>query len=238
LKLDAAEGTRHAVLFTYAAGHAVKLLNESQLRTLGREMARFHNISSGLSLGGARWNFDLESTVFRPLEMLKPVFAGDPEGYSWLRQLAGQVEEKLSQLHTAAFSKGYCHFDFLPKNFHFENDAVTFFDFDFMGYGLLVNDIMTFWQHLVLDVYTGRMTQTAAGEAYGIFLQGYREHRAVSEQELAAVPYLAIGFWLFYMGFHTTHDQFYTFTQPSHVKSYVGILRHIVATYWKDNSKR
>jgi Ser/Thr protein kinase RdoA (MazF antagonist) len=232
LTLEAAEGERHAVLFSYAPGHAVKLLNENQLRSLGREMARFHNVSAALSVGGARWNFDFQTTVSKPLEMLKPAFAEDPEGYAWLREVAEQVRKKLSALHSSGCSKGYCHFDFLPKNFHFEHDSVTFFDFDFMGYGCLVNDIMTFWQHLVLDVYTGRMQRKAADDAYNILLDEYRAYRPVSEQELAAVPYLAIGFWLFYMGFHTTHDQFYAFSQPSHVKSYVGVLRHIVATYW------
>ncbi|SFD89165.1 Ser/Thr protein kinase RdoA involved in Cpx stress response, MazF antagonist [Chitinophaga sp. CF118] len=231
-KLEAVEGERHAVLFSYAPGHTVRVLNENQLRVFGREMARFHNVSSAIKLGEERWNFDLETTLFSPLKMLKPAFAEDPEGYAWLQHTAKQVEEKLSVLNTSGFSKGYCHFDFLPKNFHFEGDSVTFFDFDFMGYGWLVNDIMSFWQHLTLDVYTGRMTQKAANDAYTIFLDGYRECRSVSEQELAVVPYLSLGFWLFYMGFHTTHDQFYAFIQPSHLKVITGLLRHMVETYW------
>ena len=231
-KLEAVEGERHAVLFSYAPGHSLRILNENQLRIFGHEMARFHNVSSTVRLGKERWNFDLETTLFRPLEMLKPAFAEDPEEHAWLRQTAKQIEKKLSQLNTSAFSKGYCHFDFLPKNFHFTDDSVTFFDFDFMGYGCLVNDIMTFWQHLSLDVYTGRMTQKAANDAYMIFLDGYREHRSISEQELAVIPYLSLGFWLFYMGFHTTHDQFYVFIQPSQLKWYTGFLKHIVATYW------
>ena len=236
LTLAAAEGERYAVLFSYAPGHAARLLNETQLRTLGRGMARFHNVSANFGPGTERWNFDLETTVFKPLEKLKPGFEADPEGYAWLQEMAGRVKNKLAQLQTSGFSTGYCHFDFLPKNFHFENDAVTFFDFDFMGYGWLVNDIMSFWQHLVLDAYTGRMTRQAADDAYKIFLDAYRAHRPVSEQELAAVPYLSLGFWLFYMGFHTTHDQFYVFTQPVHVKSYTGILKHIVETYWNSGN--
>ncbi|NLR82326.1 phosphotransferase enzyme family protein [Chitinophaga eiseniae] len=232
LKLEAAEGERYAVLFSYAPGQAARQLNENQLRNLGHEMARFHNVSANIRLGGERWDFNLETTIFKPLAMLKSAFAEDAEGYAWLLEKADGIAEKLSPVHTAEFSRGYCHFDFLPKNFHFENDAVTFFDFDFMGYGWLVNDIMTFWQHLALDVYTGRMTQTAANDAYHIFLDGYRKYRSISKQELAAVPYLSPGFWLFYMGFHTTHDQFYAFTQPAQVKSYVGFLRHLVTTYW------
>lgn len=72
LTIEAIEGVRHAVLFSYAAGNSVRQLNEKQLLNLGREMARFHNVSSGLRLAGHRWNFDLRTTIFKPLEQLKP----------------------------------------------------------------------------------------------------------------------------------------------------------------------
>lgn len=231
-QLEAIEGTRHAVLFSYAPGKVVKTLSENQLRAVAREMARFHNVSSSVQLNETRWNFDPETTLFEPLKLLKPAFAEDPEGYAWLQQTAKQAAESLSQLNAAEFSKGYCHFDFLPKNFHFEGDSVTFFDFDFMGYGWLVNDIMTFYLHLALDVFNGRMTQQAADNDYAIFLDAYRQCRPVSEEELAVVPYLIPGFWLFYMGFHTTHDQFYAFIQPAHLKAIVGLLKHMVGKYW------
>ena len=234
-QLEAVEGERHAVLFSYALGHSLRMLNENQLRNLGCEMARFHNVSSSIRLGAERWNFNLETTLFKPLEMLKSAFSEDTEGYAWLQEKAGLVEKKFLQLDTSAFSSGYCHFDFLPKNFHFDGDLVTFFDFDFMGYGWLVNDIMTFWQHLMLDVYTGRMTEQAALEAYTVFLHAYREYRPITEQELAIVPYLGLGFWLFYMGFHTTHDQFYVFTQPSHLKLTIGWLRKMEENYWDND---
>jgi len=237
MKLQAAEGERYAVLFSYAPGHVVKVLSDQQLGSLGREMARFHNLSSGISLGGSRWKFDIKTTLIDPMKMLEPAFAQDPDGYSWLQSTVKEVQKKLDAANISGYSKGYCHFDFLPKNFHFQNESVTFFDFDFMGYGWLVNDIMSFWQHLILEVYTGRMTQHAADEAYRIFLDAYRRCRPISEQELSLVPYLSIGFWLFYMGFHTTHDQFYVFTQPSQVKAYTGLLKHIVQTYW-DSAKR
>jgi hypothetical protein len=60
-------------------------------------------------------------------------------------------------------------------------------------------------------------------------------YRPITEQELAVVPYLGLGFWLFYMGFHTTHDQFYVFTQPSHLKLTTGWLRKMVETYWDND---
>lgn len=41
-QLNAVEGLRYAVLFSYAPGQPQRILNKSQLRTLGHEIARFH----------------------------------------------------------------------------------------------------------------------------------------------------------------------------------------------------
>ena len=235
-KLDAVEGERHAVMFSYALGRVISSLNEAQLRALGNEMARFHNVSSQLNLGQHRWAFNLETTILKPLEDLRLVFTENPEDHEWLRSIAAQVEEKLTKIDSSKFSNGYCHFDFLPKNFHFDDDKVTFFDFDFMGYGWLANDIMTFWLHLVLDVYTGKMNHKEFEVSYHTFLAGYAEYRSISAQELASIPYLAIGFWLFYMRFHMTHDQFQVYSKPGHLRFYVGILRNIVGNYWDNEN--
>ncbi|WP_210466071.1 phosphotransferase enzyme family protein [Rufibacter roseolus] len=157
--LPAAEGTRHAVLFTFAPGHSVPILNEKQLTVLGAQMARFHNVSSVIQLNNSRWTFDAETTLLQPLENVKSAFADFPQEYAWLQEVVQKTQEKLASLDATQFSSGYCHFDFMPKNFHFEGDEkLTFFDFDFFGYGWLVNDLMTFWQQICLDVLSGKMT--------------------------------------------------------------------------------
>jgi Ser/Thr protein kinase RdoA (MazF antagonist) len=230
--IEAAEGQRHLVLFSYAPGRSVSVLSPGQLQSLGREMARFHDVSAKFEPSGGRWQFDLETTLFGPLVQLEPYFSEDPAGYAWLVQAAKQVEKKLSGTDRSGFSSGYCQFDFLPKNFHFDGDTVTFFDFDFMGYGWLVNDIMTFWQHLDVEATLGRMTREAADEALTIFLAAYRTCRPVSEQELELIPYLSLGFWLFYMSFHTTHDQFYLFIQPAHLKLRLGLIQRLMTRNW------
>jgi Ser/Thr protein kinase RdoA (MazF antagonist) len=227
------ERTRHFVLFSYAPGASVKILNHKQLQNLGHEIASFHNVSSKLKIEGSRWCFDFETTLYGPLKMLKPYFADNLEDYSWLQKTALKSEQILSQFEISQFSKGYCHFDFLPKNFHFENDHITLFDFDFMGSGWLVNDIMSFWQHLILDVYTKRISLVEAKNSYALFLISYHNTRSFSEEELQSVPYLSLGFWLFYMGFHTTHIQFYRFLQPAHLKSVIEFLRCLVKDYWQ-----
>lgn len=231
--IDAVEGQRCAVLFSYAPGQAERILNPTQLGIFGQQMARFHKISSILTLPGDRWTFDVNTTLFDPLNKLKVAFQDDDQSYAWLRNAALRVDRHLASLDTSEFATGHCHFDFLPKNMHFQGDAVTFFDFDFMGHGWLIYDVVSFWQHLAIEVYAGRMPLQALHDNYAIFLSAYQSHRAISENELAAVPYLALGFWLFYMGFHTTHDQFYNFIQPSQLKVYVGFLKYLEANFWE-----
>jgi Ser/Thr protein kinase RdoA (MazF antagonist) len=232
LVIEAAEGRRHLVLFSYAPGRSVPVLSPRQLQNLGREMARFHDVSATFESADGRWRFDPETTLFGPLAQLEPYFSEDPVGYAWLAEAAKVAEKKLSGLDQSGFSSGYCQFDFLPKNFHFDGDSVTFFDFDFMGYGWLVNDIMTFWQHLMVEATLGRMTREAADEAFALFLAAYQSCRPVSEQELEAIPYLSLGFWLFYMSFHTTHDEFYLFIQPAHLKLRLGLIRKLMMENW------
>jgi Ser/Thr protein kinase RdoA (MazF antagonist) len=231
--IDAIEGERYAVLFIYAPGTSVRILNEEQLRVFGYQMARFHDVSSTLQLGSGRWTFDSETTLFTPLRLLKNYFDEIPDEYSWLQQAAGQVVNRLERADKTMFSGGYCHFDFLPKNFHFDkNNKITFFDFDFMGHGWLINDIMSYWQYLQFDVYAGRMTRETADNLYSVFISAYRRQRLLNEEELHIIPYLTLCFWLFYMGFHTTHDQFFPFLQPSMLKIYTGFLQSLAQQYW------
>ncbi len=230
---DAPEGVRCVVLFSFADGQPLSTLNENQLRELGRQMAAMHHVAAEMPLTGHRWTYDLHTTLFQPIEMLRPFFKEDPDGLAWLVQAAKDVKRKLDLLGTGDFAYGCCHYDLLNKNFHCKGDKVTFFDFDFLGYGWLVNDLMTFWVQLCLDVLLGRLTQEAADAAYHTVIKAYREVRPLSDKELAAVPYLALGFWVFYSGFHTTHDQFYLFLQPAQLKQRFGMVRRMLEKYWK-----
>ena len=220
------------VLFSFAPGRSVVKLNEKQLYNLGYQMARLHVASQSIDLGDKRWTFDLETTMFRPLERVRALYAHDPEGYAWLQRGVAFAGKKLAELDSASLPAGICHYDFLPKNFHFDGDEITFFDFDFFGYGAFANDIMSFWQHISIDAFHGRLTPEAFSLALATFLRGYEAVRPVSEREMAAIPYLSLGFWLFYMDFHATHDQFYPFIQADHLKLRTDFIRKLMERSW------
>jgi Ser/Thr protein kinase RdoA (MazF antagonist) len=226
-EFEAAEGRRHGVLFSYAPGRIVPVLNDEQLRHLGQEVARFHNVSVGRWLGEGRWNYDLQTTLVRPLELMEPYFAELPEEYAWWRKTAERIVRRMDAVDTSGFSSGYCHFDLLPQNFHFEGDRPTLFDFDFAGHGWLIYDLAIFRVHLDLDVQFGKQTKEAADTAFECFLSAYAEIRPISAAERDCIPWCMLSFWCFYMGFHRTHDQFYPLVQPGQLKARTALIRKL-----------
>ena len=230
---EAAEGIRYGVVFSYAPGAFVSVLNEAQLRNLGRELARFHDVASAVRLGDSRWTYDPETTLTKPLEKVRPYFALLPEEYAWWRQAAERAIARVAQTDTSGFSSGYCHFDLLPQNFHFDGDSPTLFDFDFAGYGWLVYDLAIFRVHLDLDVHFGRQTKEAADAGFTTFLSAYMEQRPLSDDEQALIPWLGLSFWCFYMGFHSTHDQFYPLVQPGQLKARTALIRKLTEAVWR-----
>jgi Ser/Thr protein kinase RdoA (MazF antagonist) len=62
---------------------------------------------------------------------------------------------------------------------------------------------------------------------------GYREVRPLADAELAAIPYLGVGFWLFYFAFAYRHfdDWSNTFFGPRYLRERVGWIKKWAAWY-------
>jgi Ser/Thr protein kinase RdoA (MazF antagonist) len=225
---NAAEGTRFGMLFTYAQGAPVYDLNDMQLTLLGKEMAILHTISSTLSLKNTRRDYNISTTLTIPLKVIQPAFKNLPEEYAYLVETTANVVEQIQKLPLQNFSAGYCHYDFLPKNFHFVgNDKLTFFDFDFAGKGYLISDITTFYIHYFFDVLTGKRTRDEADRCFKVFLDAYKQVKPISDDELKSIRLFGFGFWMFYFGFHQENfDDWsnYFFTERF-IKERIGIIK-------------
>jgi len=233
-KFDAAEGTRYGIVLSYAEGKPVLDLNDEQLKTVGREMATVHNITSVVKLNYKRKAYTIDTTLTGPLKVLKPAFADLPDEYTYLKETAMQVIQKLNTFDTKKFSYGYCQYDFLPKNFHFDNNGgITFFDFDFAGQGYLANDLMSFFVHFFMHVFTGKLTSEEADRMFKVFIAAYRKVRPVSDDEIKAIPYLGVGFWIFYLGFQYENfdDWSNPFWGPKFIKDRVALIKVWVDKY-------
>jgi Ser/Thr protein kinase RdoA (MazF antagonist) len=233
---QAAEGIRNGVLFYFAPGSVVMDPNDRQLTIIGREMAVMHNITAGLQLKHDRITYDFHTTLDRPLEVIRERFRELPEEYAFLQEVAEKVKKKLGAFRTEAFSYGYCHYDLLAKNFHFdEQDGITFFDFDWCGKGWLANDLMTLYVHYFFHVHFSRITQEEAGRAFRVAVDGYRQIRNITDEELDAIPYMGMMFWIFALGFYEeNYDDFSnTFLTSRFLRDRTALIRKWADSYCK-----
>lgn len=233
---NAAEGIRYGVLFTYALGKVVPDMSDEQLATVGREMAKLHNITSSITLKNTRKEYSIETMLLKPLGVFKPAFNELTEEYAFLEETINKIAKKIESLNLQNFSYGYCQYDFLPKNFHFAEDGtLTFFDFDFAGQGHLINDIASFYIHYFLEVYAGKITQEEADRSFAVFVENYRKVRILSNEELAAIPYFGFAFWIFYLGFqYENYDDWSSiFFNTSYLKHRTALIKKWAGWYVK-----
>jgi Ser/Thr protein kinase RdoA (MazF antagonist) len=235
-QFQAAEGIRNGVLFYFAPGKVVMDPNDKQLNIIGREMAAIHNVTANLDLHHHRLTYDLHTTLDRPLEIIRTRFRELPEEYAFLQEVAEKVKRKLKELPMERFSYGYCHYDLLIQNYHFdEQDVITIFDFDWCGKGWLVNDLMTLYVHYFFHTHFGKVTKEEAERAFGVTVKGYRQVRDITDEELEALPFLGITFLIFGFGFfEDNYDDFaINLLTPGFLKDRTAQIRKLSEQYCK-----
>jgi Ser/Thr protein kinase RdoA (MazF antagonist) len=130
-----------------------------------------------------------------PLKALRPFLTNRPTDWSYLIEVACRLREKLEALPLGSLDYGFCHGDLHGWNAHIDLEGtVTFFDFDCCAPGWRAYDMATFLWAATL--------RGKEDERWPLFVQGYKECRALAEADWRAVP-LFIGvrhFW--YMGYH------------------------------------
>lgn len=235
-EFNAAEGIRYGILFSFAIGKVVLDPDDEQLKIIGRNMALMHHVTATCRLQNERITYDIDYTIKRPLALIRSRFQDLSDEYGYLQKIGNKVIMKLAQYDMATFSYGYCHYDLLPKNFHFdEHNNITFFDFDWMGKGLLVNDVMTFLVQLFLLAHLKRISREEADRKLIKLIEAYRETRNLSDQEVELIPYLGIMFWIHAFGFYEeNYDDFaITFFTPRFIKERVELIRVWAEWYCK-----
>ena len=114
----------YAVLYSFAEGESSYNLTPKQLESVGQEMTVIHNVTAGLKLNYKRKDFSLESTLIEHFESLQSVFTGFQDDYTYLKRIIIQVLSKIQSQNLSEFGYGYCHCDFLPDNFHFDESGI------------------------------------------------------------------------------------------------------------------
>lgn len=182
-RLEAPEGIRYAVLFSYAEGEQIRKLNLEQAELLGIQTGKMHLLSQNKQLGVTAHNYEIEYQFEKTVSVLKPILVNHSNEYNYLIELKKHFTEHFSTIDTTQLARGICHGDLQAENFHIStSNQITFFDFDFFGDGYLIYDIGVFiwYDH-----------KNKPKDIVDAFLKGYQTQRKLSETELHLLPYFS-----------------------------------------------
>jgi Ser/Thr protein kinase RdoA (MazF antagonist) len=208
---QAIEGIRRGILYQYAPGAPIIGQNDEQIILSAQYLARLHQKTEKLELPYNRKAYTMETMLWEPLQAILPAFEEFEyqEGYTVLKELSVTIVQNLDKLNTAAFTTGYCHYDFMPKNWHHDaQGAITLFDFDFAGKGWLINDIASYAVYLsLLNPGTQEIKDRLA-----LFIRSYTDIRPLQPDELTAIPELCLLFCIFYLKYQYENMEDHTNT--------------------------
>ncbi len=180
--LDAPEGIRYGVLFTYIPGqHLSRQPDLDPAHRYGRAIAQLHVLVDALPTPLYRPRIDFESMVERPIEAFASVVTHRPDAVAYVREVAEILRPLISALQVDTPGYGLVHGDVIPSNAQVTPQGkVAVLDFDFCGYCWRAYDVAT---------YLGEVRfWDASAAAADTFLDGYREVRALQEWELRVLP--------------------------------------------------
>ncbi|WP_127127772.1 phosphotransferase enzyme family protein [Pseudoflavitalea rhizosphaerae] len=198
INCEGIEGIRHGILYQFATGAPIIEQNDEQTIQSAQYLARLHQKTENLELPYNRKEYTIDSLLHEPLRAIRPAceYFNLTEQYYQLESIAAKQLETLNKLNSSAFATGYCHYDFMPKNWHHDQQgAITLFDFDFAGKGWLMNDIASY------AIYLSLLTpdKPDAQRRLQLFVDAYSKIRMLQPEELKALSALGFLFILFYL---------------------------------------
>jgi Ser/Thr protein kinase RdoA (MazF antagonist) len=186
------------VLFTAVVGKEPSYDSdpESMAFKCGQAVARIHNAVQDFTSQHVRFSIDLDHLIDTSLRNIEPVLSYRTDDWAYVQQFAETVRQRILGLPSSALEQGVCHGDLQGFHAHIAKDGtVTFFDFDFCGFGYRTYDLAIFrW------CATLKEQENVWWEPY---LQGYREERHANGLDVQAIPLFVCARHIWHMGLHT-----------------------------------
>jgi Ser/Thr protein kinase RdoA (MazF antagonist) len=228
-KLNAPEGERFGVLFTFARGK--KMLNfpvELHFKA-GVIMARMHNVTLGLKLD--RVIYTPKVILQDSFEHLKKFFSvGTPE-MDFMVSAQQYLPKEFEAINMSEVRHGTVHLDIWFDNFSIDKGTeITIFDFDFCGNGWLCLDAA----YYILQINSTEKDEAECKLKTDAFLAGYESITKLSDEEKRITPMLGVALYFFYLGVQCQRFDNWsnTFLNEMYLKRYINLL---VKKYFEKN---
>lgn len=194
-EIDAPEGKRLGVLFSFAEGEKLLTFSTELHYTIGQIMARFHKLTHNLKLD--RVSYTPQRLLVDSVEFVKPFLPEDSAEMTFLYDAQRYLLAEFSTIDRTKTREGTVHLDIWFDNLNInKDDQVTLFDFDFCGNGLLCTDIA----YYILQIHSTEADEAEFSKKKESFLAGYESITKISEEEKSLLPMLALSVYFFYLG--------------------------------------
>lgn len=232
-KINAPEGVRHVVLFTFAKGEKMRFMTSETCSAIGSIMAKIHNITATKKIKRIDYNTDI--LIYKAYDKLSEFFSEDLDEMIYLKQISSKIAEHFEESDFSEKQKGIVHLDIWYDNLSVNKEnEITIFDFDNCGNGPLILDIGYFCKQLFF-IETDKNEYEIKVDS---FLNGYTEERNLSEKELKLIPEAGASIFVFYLGIQAQRfDWSNIFLTENYLKMFVGRIKNWLNYYEEKNNK-
>ncbi|WP_164669705.1 phosphotransferase enzyme family protein [Virgibacillus doumboii] len=180
-EMEAPEGLRYGVLFSYAVGERPQI-NVENSRVIGATLGKLHELTNHVRSNYERgFGLDTDHLLDEPAAVIFPVINRylDQEAGKTLEVVVENVKADLAELD---LETGFCHGDFHNHNMHIHDGEIEMFDFDCCAIGFRAYDIAVSWWNLKNNY------KNLEAECWDAFLEGYLDERELATDDFKSLP--------------------------------------------------
>lgn len=219
--INAPEGERLAVMFSFAEGEKILNFEEKNHFQIGVLMAQIHQITE---------NLDLERIDYTPQVLVGDIFnylsnflPSDTEEMAFMQSTQQYLLNEFAKVKLEKIRKGAVHLDIWFDNLNIAKDGkITIFDFDFCGNGWLCLDIA----YYILQINSTERDEAICKSKLDSFLAGYESVSLISDEEKRILPMLGVSLYFFYIGIQCQRFDNWsnTFLNEMYLKRFINLL--------------
>lgn len=227
--LEAPEGMRQGVLFSFAEGDKQLNFSADLHLKVGEKMAKIHQ---------ATFNLKLERVTYTPKIVLEDSFlnlrkflAVDSDEIAWMVSAQQYLLDVINKADVTQLRSGTVHLDIWFDNMNITKDGqITIFDFDFCGNGWLCYDIA----YYILQLHSTEKDISQRALKVECFLRGYESVTKITDEERRILPMLGISLYFFYLGVQCQRYDNWSnvFLNETYLKRFINLL---VRKYFEEN---
>jgi len=227
--LEAPEGIRPGLLFSYAEGNKQLNFSADLHYKVGETMAKIHQATFNLQLNRVSYTptIVLEDS-FLNLRKFLPV---DSDEMAWMVSAQQYLIGEINKADITKLRSGAVHLDIWFDNMNITKDGqITIFDFDFCGNGWLCYDIA----YYILQLHSTEKGVTQRDLKVEAFLKGYESVTPISDEERRILPMLGVSLYFFYLGVQCQRYDNWSnvFLNETYLKRFINLL---VRKFFEEN---